>query len=137
MPKATITDVMDENPKIRALFEAVRSYVETLGPVETIPHKTQYSFGGKEFATNFAFVWLPQMIQRNFPENALVLTFDLPREVKHPRIREATKLRPDRWVHHVVITKKADLDKDVKAWLRESCAFGKIGLRAWRKLHGA
>jgi hypothetical protein len=135
--KPTIAEEMRANPPIETLFEAIHTYLQSLGPVEAFPHKTQISFGGKAFATNFAFVWLPQMLGQKVPQNSLTLTFDLPRQEKSRRIRQSAKLRKDRWVHHVVIAKKSDLDRDIKAWLRESFEFGKLGLRKWRKQHDA
>lgn len=120
---------MRDHPSILVLFASIHTYLKSLGPVEAIPYKTQISFGGKAFATNFAFVWLPQMLGQKMPENSLMLTFDLPRQAQSPRIRQSVKLRPDRWVHHVLIAKRGEIDGDVKSWLRESFELGKLGLR--------
>jgi hypothetical protein len=128
-----ISTVLEENPRMRSLYEAVFSYLKSLGPVEAVPHKTQISFGGKGFKTNFAFVWAPGVVNRSVPKGSIMLTIDLPREETSPRIHESVNLRPGRWAHHVLIAKDQDFDDDVKGWLRESFAFGKVGLREWRK----
>jgi hypothetical protein len=106
MGKPEIAAVMRDKPAIRSLFDSIHTYLESLGPVEAIYHKTQISFGGKSYKTNFAFIWLPQMLGQRVPENSLILTFDLPRHETDHRIRESSKLREGRWVHHMIIGKK-------------------------------
>lgn len=128
-----INTLLEENPAMRALYEAVFEYLKSLGPVEALPHKTQISFGGKDFKTNFAFVWAPEMINNRFPENSIMLTIDLPRHETSPLVHESVDLRPGRWAHHILLEKADDLDDEVKGWLRESFEFGRIGLREWRK----
>ena len=122
------------NPAMRALYQDVFAYLQTLGPVTATWHKTQVSFGGEDVKTYFSFVWLPQLIKVKFPPDAIMLTIDLPRHLSaHPRIQSSVKLREGRWTHHLPITKKADITADVKSWLRESYEFGKIGLRKSRQ----
>jgi hypothetical protein len=100
-----------------ALFHIVRLYIESLGPVRMEAMKSQISFGTR---TKFAWVWLPPPWAKNRPENSIVLTFGLRRHVEHKRIVQAVEPRPGRWTHHVIIDKEADLDEDVRAWLREA-----------------
>ena len=54
----TIEKLFAGRPAAFLLFEAVRKYIESLGPVEVVPAKTQVSFGVR---TKFAWVWLPRM----------------------------------------------------------------------------
>ena len=100
-----------------ALFHAVRLYIESLGPVRMEAMKSQISFGTR---TKFAWVWLPPPWAKNRPENSIILTFGLRRHVEHERIMQAVEPRPGRWTHHVILEKQADLDEDVRAWLREA-----------------
>lgn len=104
-------------PESLALFNVVRQYTESLGPVKIEAFKTQISFGARR---KFAWVWLPQMWIKKQPENSVVLTFGLPRRVEDRRIKQAVEPRPGRWTHHVVIESEAAFDDAVKGWLREA-----------------
>ena len=99
------------------LFNVIREYIESIGPVKIEPSKTQVSFGEK---TKFAWIWLPQMWIKKQSENSITLTFSLRRSVKHSRIKSTVEPYPGRWTHHVVIEKESDLDEDVREWLREA-----------------
>jgi hypothetical protein len=113
----TVEGLFACRPVSLALFHAVRLYIESLGPVKMEAMKSQISFGTR---TKFAWVWLPMAWAKNRPENSIVLTFGLRRHVERERIVQAVEPRTGRWTHHVIIEKQADLDEDVRAWLRES-----------------
>jgi hypothetical protein len=114
-----IESLFEGRPRSLALFQHVRLYIESLGPVKVEAAKTQVSFGMKR---KFAWVWLPQMWIKKQPEESIVLTFALPRRVEDRRIKEAVEPRPGRWTHHLVMQKEADLDSQVRQWLREACS---------------
>ena len=126
----TIEKVFAGRPEAFKLFEIVRAYIESLGPVDVTPTKTQVSFGAK---TKFAWVWLPQMWIKKQPENTIVLTFDADHRIGDRRIKQAVEPRPGRWTHHVVMAKASDLDRNVKRWLKEAYGFGQTGLRGAKK----
>lgn len=128
--KSEVLFAIQNKKELNALYRLIHDYLVSLGPVQALPHKTQVSFGGKNFKTNFAFVWLPHSLNKKFPENALMLTIDLPRHVTSPKIHDVVHLRSVRWAHHILLEKKEDVDGEVKKLLKESFAFGKIGLRA-------
>ena len=115
--KWTVEVLFAGRPVSMALFHAVRLYIESLGPVKIEAMKSQISFGSR---TKFAWVWLPPPWAKNRSENSIVLTFGLRRHIEHERIVQAVEPRPGRWTHHVIIEKQADLDEDVRAWLREA-----------------
>ncbi len=122
----TLERLFEGQPGSLKLFEAVRSYIESIGPVEIDVTKTQLSFGLK---TKFAWVWLPQMWIKKRPFNTITLALDLDHKVKDQRIREAVEPRPGRWTHHILIDSEKDLDNKVKGWLREAYANGTIDRR--------
>lgn len=125
----TIQELFAGRTEARALFEAVRRFIESLGPVKIEATKTQVSFGA---ATKFAWVWLPQLWTKMRPEGSVTLTFDADHRVQDRRIAQAVEPRPGRWTHHVVIEKAADLDATVKGWLREAHALGQVDRRRRR-----
>ncbi|XUX00288.1 MAG: DUF5655 domain-containing protein [Dehalogenimonas sp.] len=102
------------------LFNQVRFYIESLGPVNVEFMKTQVSFGSKR---KFAWVWLPQMWIKKQPEDNIVLTIGLDRKLESPKITEVVQPYPGRWVHHIVIGKEADFDAHVRGWLRLAYEF--------------
>jgi adenylate kinase family enzyme len=112
-----VESLFEGYPRSLALFQHIRRYIESLGSVKIEAAKTQVSFGMKR---KFAWVWLPQMWIKKQPRDSIVLTFSLPRRVEDPRIKQAVEPRPGRWTHHVVIQKEADLDDQVKQWLKEA-----------------
>ena len=124
-----ISEMIKKNPAIQTLYNTVKKYLESLGPIVAIPHKTQISFGGANFKTNFAFIWLPQTLNKKLPQDCIMLTIDLPRHQLHRKIHDTVHLRSIRWAHHILLTHVKDFDSDVKTWLRESFEFGKVGLR--------
>jgi len=121
---ATIEALFAGRPEAFTLFQVVREYIESIGPVRLEPSKTQVSFGTR---TKFAWVWLPQMWIKKQPENSIVLTFGLRRRIEDRRIKESVEPYPGRFTHQVVIEKESDFDENVREWLREaySAAQGK------------
>lgn len=113
----TAEGLFEGRPEAFKLFKEVEKYIRKIGPVEIEAAKTQVSFGVKR---KFAWVWLPQMWIKKRPEESIVLTFGLPRKVKHSQIEEVTEPRPGRWIHHILIDKPEDINKNVIGWLKEA-----------------
>jgi hypothetical protein len=113
----TIEGLFEGRLEAYRLFNILRAYIESLGPVKIEATKTQVSFGLK---TKFAWVWLPQMWIKQRKERSITITFDLPRQIQHPRIKKAVEPRPGRWTHHVVIENESDIDSNIREWLKEA-----------------
>lgn len=116
----TVEDLFVGWAEALALFQAVRRYIESIGPVTMEATKSQISFGTE---TKFAWVWLPRPWDKKRPENSIVLTFSLGRHIEHVRIAQVVEPYPGRWTHHVIIENEADLDQDVRGWLRYAYVF--------------
>ncbi len=117
----TLEGFFADRTRSRELFEHVRGYIESLGPVSMEVMKTQISFGTRR---KFAWIWLPQMWIEGRPEDCIVLTFVLDRRIDDPRIEEAVEPRPRRWTHHIIIRKEGDLDRSVRGWVLEALEMG-------------
>ncbi|MBK5225483.1 MAG: hypothetical protein JJD96_02790 [Thermoleophilia bacterium] len=89
----TIEGLLEGRPEALKLLEAVRKYIESLGPVKIEAAKTQVSFGVK---TKFAWVWLPQMWTKKRPDESITLTFGVGRRIEHDSITEAIHDRGDK-----------------------------------------
>jgi len=126
-PVMTIDDFFGDQSASLHLYRVVEAYLQSLGPVRIDVARTQVSFRANFM---FAAVWLPQKSSPIRAKQGIGLSFSLTHPVSHPRIAPAVEVRPRRWTHHVLLEKAEDLDDDIKAWLRESYAFGSLDRQA-------
>lgn len=99
----------------RALFDAVSAAIGTIGPAELRMTRSQAAFRRR---TAFAMVWMPETyLGRGAP---LVLTIALRREDPSPRWKQVVEPAPGRFTHHLELHAAADVDDQVRGWLREA-----------------
>ena len=100
----------------RPLFEALRAQIESLGPVEIRVGKSQVAFARRR---GFAWAWVPDryLHGRHAP---LVLSVSLPHRDASPRWKEVVEPAPGRFMHHLELGTLADVDEEVRGWLREA-----------------
>jgi hypothetical protein len=104
----------------KQLFEVVRREIESLGETSMRVTKSQVAFRRRR---GFAWVWMPGMyLKRETPP--LVLTLSLPRRDKSPRWKEIVEPYPGRFTHHLELHDTADIDEEVRGWLREAWECG-------------
>ncbi len=98
------------------LFEVVKKAIEAIGPAEMRVSKSQVAWRRR---INFAFVWMPEMYlkRKTVP---LVLTVDLRRRDSSPRWKQVVEPYPGRFTHHMELKVEAQIDEEVKGWLREA-----------------
>ena len=102
----------------RPLFDALCSAVAELGPLELRVSKSQIAFRrGKRRA--FAWAWVPGRYLRR-KTAPLVLTVALRRRDESARWKEIVEPAPGRVTHHLELHAAADIDDEVRAWLREA-----------------
>jgi len=106
----------DHDPLSRALFDAVRAMVESLGDAEMRVTKSEVAFARR---TTFALTWMPEQYLRR-PAAPLVLTLSLLRRDPSPRFKQIVEPRPGRFTHHLELYSTKDLDDEVLRWLREA-----------------
>ena len=83
--------------------------------------KTQIGFFNKR---GFAFVsFNPCRRAKDRPETWMTVTFGLAFRVDDPRIDVATEPYPNRWTHHVTVSRAEDMDGQLLGWIREAAAF--------------
>jgi len=103
-------------PLSRQLFEAVREAIAALGDAEIRVTKSQIAFRRRKA---FAWVWMPGKYLRG-PCAPLVLTLSLSRHDASPRWKEIVEPSPGRFTHHIELYATADIDDEVRDWLREA-----------------
>lgn len=111
----------DGRPLEHALYTALFQQMERRFPDGAVKvQKSQISFYGRHL---FAAASLPVRRRRDWPEHCLLVTFGLSHPLSSPRIAVATEPYPNRWTHHVLITREEQLDEELFRWLEEAYAF--------------
>jgi hypothetical protein len=109
------------NPNHLTLFLHISKFINSFGHVTVKVTKSQVSFARKR---QFAWIWLPREWDKRRPPNSIVLSFSLRKKINDPQIVQVVEPYPDRWMHHVVIQRTADLNESVKEWLKAAYDFG-------------
>lgn len=111
-PARSITDLaaieafFADRPDARRTFEALRNYVETLGPVTLAATKSRVAFVART-----RFLWVHQA---NL-DGSIQVAFLLRRRIDSERVRSGQV--GAKWSHHV---RSSALDAELKAWIREA-----------------
>lgn len=108
-------------PEAAKLYAHVERLVRGVGDCEPRVTKSQIAFSRRRA---FAWVWTPDRWLRG-KTAPLVLSIALGRRDASPRWKEVVEPRPGRWMHHLELRSRAELDDQVLAWLQE--AWGDAG----------
>jgi hypothetical protein len=80
--------------------------------------KSQVSFRRRKA---FAWVWMPDQYLRG-KSAPLVLALSFSHRDTSPRWKEIVEPRPGRFTHHLELFSVADVDGEVRGWLRDAWA---------------
>jgi hypothetical protein len=98
----------------RSVFETVEDMLSSFGDVEVHTTKSQIAFKRRR---GFAYIWLPGMYLAR-PQAEVVLSIALDRQMASPRFKDVVHPSPGIWQHHLEVGDVADLDDEVRVWLR-------------------
>ena len=113
------------------LYRKLAERLDRLLPQMTVKvQKSQISFYGRHL---FGAASLPLRRKKGWPEHCLLVTFGLPARVESPRIAVAVEPYPNRWTHHVLVTREEELDGELLGWLEEAYGFAQTKGRQARK----
>lgn len=115
---AKLDDFFAGQDESRQVFEAVQSAVEDVGSAELRVGKSQVSFRRRKA---FAWVWRPGQYLRG-KTAPLVLTLSFPARHSSPRWKEIVEPAPGHFTHHLELYSIADIDDEVRRWLRDAWA---------------
>ena len=102
-------------PRGLMIFKEVERAVAALGDATVRVTKSQIAFRRRK---QFAFVWRPgQYVRSDVPA---VLSISLAHAVVSDRIKEVAHPAHAVWMHHIELRQPADIDDDVREWLREA-----------------
>ena len=104
------------------LYQRLETLIlEQIPDVRIKVSKTQIGFFNKR---GFAFVsFNPCRRAKERPETWMTVTFGLAFRVGGPRIDVATEPYPNRWTHHVTVSRVEDMDGQLLGWIREAAVF--------------
>ena len=88
-----------------------------IAPLRVKVQKSQISFYGKHL---FGAVSLPVRRKKEWPAQCLLVTFGLGHRLECDRIAVAVEPYPNRWTHHVVVSKPEQIDAQLLGWLEEA-----------------
>ena len=119
---AEILYFFNEHMDALTLYQRLEALIlEQIPDVRIKVSKTQIGFFNKR---GFAFVSLnPCRRAKDRPETWVTVTFGLAFRVDGPRIDVATEPYPNRWTHHVTVSRAEDMDGQLLGWIREAAAF--------------
>lgn len=112
----------DKHPEALPLYEALEERIRSeIQDVTIKVQKTQIAFANKH---NFAFVsFLPARKAKERPDIYITITFGLGYRKESPRIDAATEPYPNRWTHHMLISRVDEVDDELMGWIKEAGAF--------------
>jgi len=90
--------------------------VAELGPVELRVSRSQIAFRRR---IAFAWAWIPGRYFRG-AHAPLVLSISLRRRDPSSRWKEIVEPAPGRFMHHLELMSKGDIDEKVMTWLQEA-----------------
>lgn len=108
-------------PLYAALERRVLSEIDC---VRIKTQKTQISFYNRHLFACVSFLPLGKAAER--PSTYLTVTFGLERQVRSSRIAGVTEPYPNRWTHHVLISREDEIDDELMTWIREASAFSAL-----------
>jgi len=117
-----ILHFFNQMPAALPLYEQFerRIFAELEGVTVKV-QKKQISFVNRHLFACVSFARVRK--KKDCPNPYLVITFGLDRKVESPRIDVATEPYPNRWTHHLLISKAEEIDGELIAWVKEAAAF--------------
>ncbi|KAF0223991.1 MAG: hypothetical protein FD133_862 [Erysipelotrichaceae bacterium] len=110
-----INAFFEKSPFAKPLFDTLVIDALQRFPNTTVKvQKTQIALVSKK---PYTAIWLPIIEIKDRPPVYLIVSFGLDHELKDPRIVEVNQPYPQRWMHHVLISKPEEIDELFMSWL--------------------
>ena len=104
-------------PESLAIYRVVADAGAGIGAATVAGSKSQVAFKRRR---GFAYVWRPgRYVSSDVPA---VLSIAMPHEVVSARWKEVVHPSPRTWMHHLELRAAAEVDDEVRGWLREAYA---------------
>lgn len=111
----------DGRPTELSLYQALFHRMEAILPETSVKvQKSQISFYRKHL---FAAASLPIRRRKDWPKECILVTIGLPSRLASPRVSVAVEPYPNRWTHHIPVSRAEQIDDELLGWLREAYDF--------------
>lgn len=124
MPEHYESDLLfyfDGRPAELSLYQRLFATMESAFPDASVKvQKSQISFYCPKL---FAAASIPVRRKKDWPQECLLVTFGLERQLSSPRIAVAVEPYPNRWTHHVVVSRPEEIDQELLTWLTQAFQF--------------
>ncbi len=112
----------DQMPEALPLYQKFER--EVLSRVEDVHikvQKTQITYSNRHVFACVSFAKVRKAKER--PPVYIVVTFGLAYKKESPRIDIATEPYPNRWTHHVLVSREEEIDGELLGWVEEAAVF--------------
>ena len=112
----------DQMPEALPLYQKFER--EVLSRVEDVHikvQKTQITYSNRHVFACVSFAKVRKAKER--PPVYIVVTFGLAYKKESPRIDIATEPYPNRWTHHVLVSREEEIEGELLGWVKEAAAF--------------
>lgn len=114
----------DSFPRMLPVYQALCRGLEERGLAFTAKvGRTQISLRNQYV---FAAVSLPWRKVKGWPAEYLLLSLGLSYHKESPRIAVATEPYPNRWTHHILLTRPEEVDAELLDWAAEAWQFSMV-----------
>ena len=112
----------DDHPDALELYQAFENLLFSAFPnAGKRVQKTQITFSNQHV---FACVSFAQVKRKaELPKGYMVVTLGLPAPLDSERVAVKTEPYPNRWTHHIVISRPEELDEELLSWISDAYAF--------------
>ena len=100
----------------RLVFQTLRAAVDEIGPFDLRVSRSQVAFRRR---VNFALAWIPDAYLGG-GHASLVLTVSFRHRDRSARWKQIVEPQPGRFTHHLELRSPADIDDEVRRWLRQA-----------------
>lgn len=112
----------DQMPEALPLYQKFeREVFSRVEDVHIKVQKTQITYSNRHVFACVSFAKVRKAKER--PPVYIVVTFGLAYKKESPRIDIATEPYPNRWTHHVLVSREEEIDGELLGWVKEAAAF--------------
>ena len=112
----------DQMPEALPLYQKFeRDVLSRVEDVRIKVQKTQITYSNRHVFACVSFAKVRKAKER--PPVYIVVTFGLAYKKESPRIDIATEPYPNRWTHHVLVSREEEIDGELLGWVEEAAAF--------------
>lgn len=119
---ADILSFFEEHMDTLPIYEKLEKQIlNEIDNVHIKVQKSQISFYNKHLFACVSFMRVRR--KKDCPNSYIVVTFGLKHKAVSPRIDIATEPYPNRWTHHLLISRTDEIDDELIGWIKEAADF--------------